>query len=70
MAICEIKSPVSTTHTSSKLRSNLPLSPGSRSDPSRRDSAQASAHSVPAQPAHGSTSRHSTEPEPKDRSQS
>jgi hypothetical protein len=46
MGICEVKSPVSTTTPGSKLSSNLPLSPGARSDPGRRDS-------VPNQPSHG-----------------
>jgi hypothetical protein len=45
MGICEVKSPVSTNTPGSKLHSNLPLSPGARSDPGRRDS-------VPNQPPH------------------
>jgi len=31
----EVNSPVNTRNTGSKLRSNLPLSPGARSDPGR-----------------------------------
>jgi hypothetical protein len=52
----EVNSPVNTRNTTSKLKSNLPLSPGARSDPSKRGD------SVPAQPQHSQVSRHSEEP--------
>ena len=50
MVIREVRSPVSSSTPGSKLASRLPLSPGSRSDPGRRDA-------VPDQP------RHAEEPE-------
>jgi hypothetical protein len=54
----EVCSPVNTSHTSSKLSNKMPLSPGARSSPSRRDS-------VPGQPSGGQVSRGSNkDPEP------
>jgi hypothetical protein len=53
----EICSPVNTSHTSSKLSNKMPLSPGARSNPMRRDS-------VPGQPGGGMVSLGSKDPEP------
>jgi hypothetical protein len=53
-----ICSPVNSSHTSSKLSNKMPLSPGARSNPMRRDS-------VPGQPAGSQVSRGSNkDPEP------
>jgi len=49
MAEREVNSPVNSRNTASKLHSNLPLSPGARSDPSRGD--QATSHE-PEPPLH------------------
>jgi hypothetical protein len=54
----DVMSPVSSKHPGpSRISGGQPLSPGCRSNPSRKDS-------VPEQPKHGTTSRHSQEPEP------
>jgi hypothetical protein len=55
MGISEVKSPVNTRNTGSKLASKLPLSPGARSDPSRHDS-------TPEQGMAGTATLHSNEP--------
>jgi hypothetical protein len=58
MAEREVQSPVS--RKGSKVGSGPPLSPGSRSSPSRGSGPQAD--SIPPQPSHGGASRHSEEP--------
>jgi hypothetical protein len=60
MAEREVVSPV--TQKGSKVGSGQPLSPGSRSSPSRAGGPQTD--SVPPQPSHGGASRHSEDPLP------
>jgi hypothetical protein len=64
MPIKDVNFPVNTRNTGSKLRSNLPLSPGARSDPGRVGGPKFD--SVPPQPTHRGTgvSPHAEEPVP------
>jgi hypothetical protein len=57
MAECEVVSSI--TRKGSKVGSGQPISPGARTNPSRGPVSQ---DSVPSQPSHGGTSRHSEEP--------
>ena len=56
----EVCSPVS--RKGSKVGSGQPLSPGARSNPSRSEGPKFD--SIPPQPTHGGTSRHSEPPIP------
>jgi hypothetical protein len=58
MIMAEVESPV--TRKGSKVGSNQPMSPGARSNPSLGSGQRFD--SVPSQPTHGGTSRHSEEP--------
>ena len=62
MPIKDVNSPVNTRNTGSKLRSNLPISPGARSHPDRAGGSKFD--SVPPQSTHRGTgvSPHAEEP--------
>jgi len=65
----EVNSPVNTRNTTSKLRSNLPLSPGARSDPGRLegprfDNAQPELQPEPLPQRRDRTATHQEDPIP------
>jgi hypothetical protein len=57
----EVNSPVNTRNTTSKLRSNQPLSPGARSDPGRAEGPRFDA-GVPTSQLRSTRAAHQEEP--------